>query len=90
MCFLPGQHLYLYYEVYDPGHAATNRTQRQMAARDSAIHLLTNVAFFQGKNQAYETPLVSQATLNAQTARLPFFNSTYCLPSSSPDSIPAR
>jgi VWFA-related protein len=59
--FSTGQHLYFYYEVYDPGHAETGKQQSS-----NSIRLLTNVAFFQGKVKAYETPLVSATQLNAQ------------------------
>jgi len=59
--FTSGQHLYLYYEVYDPGRADAK-------AKSSAgnIRILSNVAFFQGKVKAYETPLVETKDLNAQ------------------------
>ena len=59
--FTSGQHLYLYYEVYDPGRADAK-------AKSSAgnIRILSNVAFFQGKAKAYETPLVETKDLNAQ------------------------
>jgi VWFA-related protein len=57
--FSAGQHLYFYYEVYDPGRAKTGEKGGK-----GAIHLLTNVAFFQGKTKAYETPLVEAKELN--------------------------
>ena len=57
--FSAGQHLYFYYEVYDPGKAkAADKGSK------GGIHLLTNVAFFQGKTKAYETPLVEAKELN--------------------------
>jgi VWFA-related protein len=65
--FTTGQHLYLYYEVYDPGRqSATNGTK-------SGIHVLTNVAFFIGKTQAYETPLVETLQLNAPDRKAAVF-----------------
>jgi hypothetical protein len=54
--FSSGQHLYLYYEVYDPG--------RQAKEKQPEVRLLTNVAFFSGKVKSYETPLVEAQQLN--------------------------
>jgi VWFA-related protein len=71
--FSAGQHLYLYYEVYDPGHAAANTDAKANGAGGPAIHLLTNVAFFQGKNKAYETPLVISDLLNAPDRKAAIF-----------------
>ena len=60
--FTSGQHLYLYYEVYDPG-----RENGAAKSKDSSgIRLLSNVAFFQGKVKAYETPLLETKEVNAQ------------------------
>ncbi len=56
--FSSGQHLYLYYEVYEP--ASKNNSQK-----DSGTKILTSVAFFSGKTKAYETPLVQADKLNA-------------------------
>jgi len=42
------QHLYFYYEVYDPS---------------SPVKLLTSIAFFRGRQRAFETPLVQQTEL---------------------------
>jgi len=69
--FSAGQHLYLYYEVYDPGHTTTNAAAS--AGSGAAIHLLTNVAFFQGKNKAYETPLVISDQLDAPDRKAAIF-----------------
>ena len=55
------QHLYLYYEVYDPARAA--RTEKP--SQRGNIRILSNVAFFQGKAKTYETPLVETKHLNA-------------------------
>ncbi len=71
--FSAGQHLYLYYEVYDPGHAAANTDAKANGSGGPAIHLLTNVAFFQGKNKAYETPLVVSDLLNAPDRKAAIF-----------------
>lgn len=58
--FASGQHLYLYYEVYDPAQAAAVKG----ATPGDDVRLLSNVAFFQGKTKTYESPLVevTQAT----------------------------
>jgi VWFA-related protein len=53
--FSSTQHLYLYYEVYDPGRA-----------NNAGIRLLTNIAFFQGKVKVYESPLQEVKELNAK------------------------
>lgn len=51
-----GQHLYFYYEVYDPGGAA---------AGGQTINVMTSIAFFRGKVRAFETPAVEARELNA-------------------------
>jgi len=57
--FTSEQHLYFYYEVYDPtldgGKGKSN----------ADIRLLSSVSFFQGKAKTYETPLVETRQLNA-------------------------
>ena len=63
--FSTGQHLYLYFEIYDPGHESRG-TDKPKSTRDSGIRLLTNIAFFQGKVKAYESPLQEVKELNAQ------------------------
>ena len=60
--FSAGQHLYFYYEVYDPAHQAAAPSGANAAANAGAakngIHLLSSVAFFRGNTKAYETPVV--------------------------------
>lgn len=58
--FSSGQHLYIYYEVYEP-------VMRGGKSQDnnSGTKILTSVAFFSGKTKAYETPLVETDKLNA-------------------------
>ena len=58
--FRSGQHLYLYFEVYDPARGAAPAG----ANAKNAIRVLTNVAFFQGKVKAFETPVVRAEELN--------------------------
>lgn len=57
--FSSSQHLYLYYEVYDP--TLIDKAKRQAA---SEIRLLTSVLFFQGSTKAFETPMVEAKALN--------------------------
>ncbi|MGA1988246.1 MAG: VWA domain-containing protein, partial [Candidatus Sulfotelmatobacter sp.] len=54
--FSSGQHLRLYYEVYDPARASASAPNA--AAAKPGIHLLTNVAFFRGKAKVFESSLV--------------------------------
>jgi VWFA-related protein len=59
--FSSGQHLYLYYEVYDPIRANGDQGKPKT---EGAIRVLTSVAFFQGSTKAFETPLVESSTMN--------------------------
>ncbi len=70
--FSGGQHLYFYYEVYDPAHGATN-AGAQGNDRNAPIRLLTNVAFFRGNTKAYETPLIESSQLNAPDRKAAVF-----------------
>jgi VWFA-related protein len=71
--FSADQHLYFYYEVYDPAHAAANTAAQPNNGNGPAIRLLTNVAFFRGKTKAYETPLVESLQLNAPDRKAAVF-----------------
>jgi len=71
--FSAGQHLYFYYEVYDPARAAANASAVANDRSGPAIHLLTNVAFFRGNTKAYETPLVESEQLNAPERKAAVF-----------------
>jgi len=55
--FSSGQHLYFYYEVYEPAKPAG-------AAEKDAARVLTNVAFYKGAVKAYETTLVEAKQVN--------------------------
>jgi len=55
--FSSGQHLYFYYEVYDPAKPAE-------ATDKSAARVLTNVAFYKGAVKAYETPMLQADQVN--------------------------
>ncbi len=74
--FSSGQHLYLYYEVYDPA--------RQSKEKQPGIRLLTNVAFFSGKVKTYETPLVEAQQLNVPDRKAAVFQLDVALTSLKP------
>jgi VWFA-related protein len=67
--FSSGQHLYLYYEVYDPAREGSGKA----AEKQPGIRLLTNVAFFSGKVKTYETPLVEAQHLNVPDRKAAVF-----------------
>lgn len=58
--FAKDQHLYLYYEVYDPGKApkAPKPENGKPAVPQGDIRVMSSVQFFSGKVKAFETPLV--------------------------------
>jgi len=61
-----GQHLYFYYEVYDPAKTAG-------AAAQPPIKLLTSITFFRGKVRAFETPVVETTDLTAPDRKTAVF-----------------
>jgi VWFA-related protein len=76
--FSATQHLLLYYEVYDPARPAVAEAGRgadSARAQDArpAIRLLSNIAFFQGKTNAYESSLVELTELNARERKAAVF-----------------
>jgi VWFA-related protein len=66
------QHLFLYYEVYDPAKAAIADSAKS-GDNKPGIRLLTNVAFFQGKAKTYESSLVELTELNARERKAGIF-----------------
>jgi hypothetical protein len=70
--FSSGQHLRLYYEVYDPARASSPSTSEAGAVRPG-IHLLSNVAFFRGKIKVFESSLVELNELNARDRKAGVF-----------------
>jgi VWFA-related protein len=70
--FSTAQHLFLYYEVYDPGRSNAQES-REGGQAGSAIHLLTNVAFFRGKAKVFESSLVELTALNVRDRRAGVF-----------------
>ena len=75
--FSAAQHLLLYYEVYDPARTAVQSTRDANSERGApgkpGIHLLSNVAFFQGKAKAYESSLLELTELNARERKAAVF-----------------
>lgn len=67
--FSSGQHLYFYYEVYDPAR----QSSPPGSTAKPGIRILTNVSFFIGKNQAYQTALVETSELNAPDRKAAVF-----------------
>jgi hypothetical protein len=64
------QHLYFFYEVYDPSRDKSPAPQPANAKEKvpevkNPIHLLTSIVLFNGKVKIYETPLVEARQLNA-------------------------
>jgi VWFA-related protein len=70
--FSATQHLFLYYEVYDPARLPAAGSASG-GDNKSGIKLLTNVAFFQGKAKAYESSLVELTELNARARKAAIF-----------------
>jgi VWFA-related protein len=70
--FTSAQHLRLYYEVYDPGHSKAPESSPGGQAK-TGIHLLTNVAFFQGKAKVFESSVVELTELNARDRKAGVF-----------------
>jgi VWFA-related protein len=62
--FSRDQHLYLYYEVYDPTHPAGVDDKDKSAAR-----LLTAARFYKGSTKVYETPLMEVNQINTPDRR---------------------
>ena len=78
--FSATQHLFLYYEVYDPGKPVAGDSPNGRDAQPNTkpeikpgIRLLSNVAFFQGKAKAYESSLVELTDLNARERKAAVF-----------------
>jgi hypothetical protein len=70
--FSAGQHLLLYYEIYDPARASASSNGEGGQAK-AGIHLLSNVSFFRGKSKVYETSLVELSELNARDRKAGVF-----------------
>jgi VWFA-related protein len=64
--FSADQHLYFYYEVYEPA-------REKEATGKPGIRVLTSIQFFNGKVKTYETPLVEAKELNAPERKAAVF-----------------
>ena len=71
--FAASQHLFLYYEVYDPAAGPASAGSPRTAESKPGIRLLSNVDFFQGKAKAYESSLVEITELNARDRKAAIF-----------------
>jgi VWFA-related protein len=71
--FSDTQHLFLYYEVYDPARQTIPEAAREGAGNKPGIRLFSNVAFFQGKAKTYESSLVELTDLNARDRKAAVF-----------------
>src|SRR5215813_2775399 len=76
--FTPDQHLFLFYEVYDPARdksppLALADGKDKAPEIKNPIHLLTSIEFFSGKIKTYETPLVEARQLNAPERKAQVF-----------------
>jgi VWFA-related protein len=70
--FSATQHLFFYYEVYDPARPVAAESARPGTDR-SGIRLLSNVEFFQGKVKSYESSLVTLTDLNVRERKAAVF-----------------
>jgi VWFA-related protein len=84
--FTPEQHLYFFYEVYDPakdkepepaadakGAFGAAERKEKLAPVKNAIHVMTSIQFFNGKVKAFETPLIEARQLNAPERKAAVF-----------------
>jgi VWFA-related protein len=78
--FTQDQHLYFFYEVYDPAKdKSSDPTPEAKETKDKTppiknpIHLLTSIVFFNGKVKAFETPLIEMRQLNATERKAAVF-----------------
>jgi VWFA-related protein len=66
--FRQDQHLYLLYEVYEPTHAAAEKTGKpgEKPAEKSGppVRVMTSIEFLQGTAKVFETPLVQATQIN--------------------------
>jgi VWFA-related protein len=76
--FTPEQHLYFFYEVYDPAkekapEASPEAKEKTAAPVKNLIHVMTSIQFFNGKIKAFETPLIEARQLNAPERKAAVF-----------------
>ncbi|MBZ5533675.1 MAG: VWA domain-containing protein [Acidobacteriia bacterium] len=74
--FTADQHLYLFYEVYEPAKdksPAPADAKSKAPAVKNPIHVLTSIEFFNGKIKTYETPLIEARELTAPDRKAAVF-----------------
>jgi VWFA-related protein len=75
--FTQDQHLYFFYEVYDPAKDKSPEpspdAKEKTAQVKNPIHLLTSIVFFNGKVKAFETPLIEARQMNASERKAAVF-----------------
>jgi VWFA-related protein len=76
--FTPDQHLYFFYEIYEPAKdkepvRPAAEGKEKPAAIKNPVHLLTSIVFFNGKVKTYETPLIEARQLNAPERKAAVF-----------------
>jgi VWFA-related protein len=75
--FTPDQHLYFFYEIYEPAKDKEKdkapAENKDKAAIKNPVHLLTNIVFFNGKVKTYETPMIEARQLNAPERKAAIF-----------------
>src|SRR5262249_54388430 len=79
--FTLDQHLYIFYEVYDPSRdkspaplpEAKEDAKEKVPAPKNPIHVLTSIVFFNGKVKTYETPLIEARQLNVPERKAAVF-----------------
>lgn len=74
--FTLDQHLYLFYEVYDPARdksPAPAEGKERAQEPKNPVHLFTSIEFFSGKIKTFETPLVEVRQLNAPERKAAVF-----------------
>ena len=68
--FRQDQHLYLLYEVYEPSHAAAEKSasgnpgEKPGVKSGPAVRVMTSIEFLQGTAKVFETPLVQATQIN--------------------------
>lgn len=67
--FRQDQHLYLLYEVYDPGReklapAARTKGAKDAKAQSAPVRVVTSIEFLRGSARVFETPAVEATRLN--------------------------
>ncbi|HEY6971481.1 MAG TPA: VWA domain-containing protein [Candidatus Angelobacter sp.] len=73
--FTPDQHMYLFYEVYEPAKDKSPEPAdaKEKSAIKNPVHLLTSILFFNGRVKTYETPVVEARQLNAPERKAAVF-----------------